>query len=211
MSGDCPVSSTSILVGVYQPGDTLLHRLPVGAKVLVLGALSLTIVLVRSMPAALVFLALALLLALVARVRLGTLVRAARVILMFAVFVAALQWWWYGRDKAIETLLDLVSLALAAIVVSATTPINAMLDALIRWLTPLRHVGVNPDRVSLTFALAIQSLPGTVALALETRDAARARGLGAHPRAYLTPFVIRVVARAHETGDALHARGIGDE
>ncbi|GEP33211.1 cobalt ABC transporter [Nocardioides szechwanensis] len=203
--------SSSILVGVYQPGETLLHRLPVGVKVLGLGAFSLTVVLVRDVRASWVFLAVALGLALLARVRLGVLARAARVVLLFAVFVAALQWWWYGRDKAIETLVDLVALALAAIVVSATTPVNAMLDALIRWVRPLRHVGVDPERVALTFALAIQSLPGTVALALETRDAARARGLGRHPRAYLTPFVIRVVARAHETGDALHARGIGDD
>lgn len=202
--------SSTILVGVYQPGTTLLHRLPVGAKLLGLGALSLTIVLVRSMPASWVFLAAALGLALLARVRLGTLVRAARVVLLFAAFAAALQWWWYGRDKAIETLLDVLALALAAVVVSATTPVNAMLDALVRWIGPLRRFGVDPERVSLTFGLAIQSLPGTVALALETRDAARARGLGHHPRAYLTPFVIRVVARAHETGDALHARGIGD-
>ena len=203
--------SSSILVGVYQPGETLLHRMPVGLKVLGLGAFSLTVVLVRDMRASWVFLAVALSLALLARVRLAVLLRATRVILLFAVFVAGLQWWWYGRDKAIETLVDLLALALAAVVVSATTPVTAMLDALIRWLRPLRRVGVDPDRVALTFALAIQSLPGTVALALETRDAARARGLGRHPRAYLTPFVIRVVARAHETGDALHARGIGDD
>lgn len=203
--------SSPILVGVYRPGETVLHRLPVGAKVLGLGALSLTIVMVRSMPASWVFLAAALSLALLARVSLPTLARATRVILLFAVFIGALQWWWYGRDKAIETLVDLVALALAAIVVTATTPVNAMLDALIRWISPLRRVGVVPERVALTFSLAIQSLPGTVALALETRDAARARGLGRHPRAYLTPFVIRVVARAHETGDALHARGIGDD
>jgi biotin transport system permease protein len=202
--------SSSILVGVYQPGETPLHRLPVGLKVLGLGAFSLAVVLVRDVRASWVFLAVALGLALLARVRLAVLVRATRVVLLFAVFVAALQWWWYGRDKAVETLVDLLALALAAVVVSATTPVNAMLDALIRWLRPLRRVGVDPDRVALTFALAIQSLPGTVTLALETRDAARARGLGRHPRAYLTPFVVRVVARAHETGDALHARGIGD-
>lgn len=199
------------MVGVYQPGQSLLHRLPVGAKVLGLGAFSLTVVLMRSMPASWVFLAIALSLALLAQVRLLTLARATRVILLFAVFVGALQWWMHGRDKAIETLIDLVALALAAIVVSATTSVNAMLDALVRWIAPLRRVGVVPERVALTFSLAIQSLPGTIALALETRDAARARGLGRHPRAYLTPFVIRVVARAHETGDALHARGIGDD
>jgi biotin transport system permease protein len=203
--------SSSILVGVYQPGETLLHRLPVGVKVLGLGAFSLAVVLVRDVRASWVFLAVALAVALLARTRLAVLARATRVVLLFAVFVAALQWWLYGRDKAVETLIDLVALALAAVVVSATTPVNAMLDALVRWVRPLRRVGVDPDRVALTFALAIQSLPGTVALALETRDAARARGLGRHPRAYLTPFVIRVVARAHETGDALHARGIGDD
>lgn len=204
------MSSTG-LIGVYQPGHSLLHRLPVGAKLGGLAILSLSIVLVRSMPASWVFLATALMLALVAQVRLVTLLRAARLVLLMAAFIAALQWFWYGRDKAIETVVDLLALSLAAVVVSATTPVNEMLDAFIRWITPLRRVGVDPDRVALTIGLAIQALPGTVALAVETRDAARARGLGMHPRSYLTPFVIRVVARAQETGDALHARGIGDD
>ena len=127
-----------------------------------------------------------------------------------ALVFAAVQWLLYGPVKARETLLDLLTLALAAIVVTTTTPVNDMLDAFIRWISPLRRLGVDPERVALTVGLAIQALPGTVALAIETRDAARARGLR-HPRAYLTPFVIRVVARAHETGDALQARGIGDD
>jgi len=56
----------------------------------------------------------------------------------------------------------------------------------------------------------VRSVPDTVALAAETRAAAKARGLDRSPRAHLTPFVIRVVARAHQTGDALEARGLGD-
>ena len=204
------MSSAAGIVGVYQPGTSLLHRLPVGVKLAGLVVLSLSIVLVRSMPASWVFLAIALVVALVARVRLGTLARAARGVLLIAAFVGAMQWWWYGRDKAIETFVDLVTLSLAAVVVTATTPVNAMLDAFIRWISPLRRVGLKPERVALAFGLAIQALPGTIALALETRDAARARGVR-HPRAFLTPFVVRVVARAHETGDALHARGIGDD
>lgn len=202
--------SNSGLVGVYQPGDSVLHRAPVGLKLGALMVFSLSIVLVRSMPASWAFLAVALTLGLVGRIQLVTLARAARTVLLFAAFIGALQWLWYGRDKAIETFVDLVALSLAAVVVSATTPVNAMLDAFIRWITPLRRVGVDPERVALAFGLAIQALPGTVALAVETRDAARARGVR-HPRAFLTPFVIRVVARAHETGDALHARGIGDD
>jgi biotin transport system permease protein len=199
------------LVGLQQPGTTLLHRAPVGPKLLGLAVLSLAIVVVRSMPASCVFLAVAVLLAGLARIRLLTLVRAARAVLAVAVVVAAFQWWLHGRDRAVETLVDLLALALAAVVVTASTPVNAMLDAVIRWITPLRRFGVDPARIALTFGLAVQSLPGTVALATETRDAARARGLGRHPRAFLTPFVVRVVARAHETGDALHARGLGDD
>ncbi len=197
-------------VGVYQPGDTILHRLPVGVKLSGLAVLSLAIVLVRSMPASLVFLAVGLVVALVGRVSLPTLVRAARGVLVVAFVIAGFQWWLSGYAKAVETLVDLVTLALTAVVLTATTPINAMLDAIVRWITPWRRLGVDPDRVALTFALTMQALPGTVALALETRDAARARGVRS-PRAHLAPFVIRVVARAHETGDALMARGIGDD
>lgn len=202
--------SQPVLLGVYQPGDSLLHRLPVGVKLAGLAVLSLTIVLVRSMPASVAFLAIALALALVGRVSLPTLLRAARGVLLVAVVVAGFQWWLSGYARAIETLVDLLALALAAVVLSATTPVNAMLDALVRWITPLRRLGVDPERVALTFTLAIQALPGTITLALETRDAARARGVRS-PRAYLSPFVVRVIARAHETGDALTARGIGDD
>lgn len=202
--------SSPILVGVFQPGRSLVHRAPVAAKVAALAVLSLTVVAVRSTPAALGFLVLALALAALARVRLRMLVRAVRTVVAFALFAAALQWWWYGGAKALETLVDVVALALLAITVTATTPIQEMIDAFTRWIRPLRRVGVDPERVSLTVALAIGALPGTLALALETRDAARARGLGRHPRAFLAPFVVRVVARAHETGDALRARGIGD-
>ena len=199
------------MAGLHQPGDTILHRLPVGVKVLGLAALSLAIVVVRDVRLALVFLLMTLLLAAVARVPLRSVWRAARGVLLVAVVAGLFQWWWYGAEKAVETFLDLLSLALAALSLTATTTVNEMVDALSRWARPLRVLGVDPDRVALTVALTIGALPGTIAIARETRDAARARGLDRTPRAYLSPFVIRVVARAHESGDALHARGIGDD
>lgn len=199
------------MAGLHQPGDTILHRLPVGTKVLGLAMLSLAIVLVRDVRAAPVFLAMTLVLAAVARVPLRSVWRAARGVLLVAVVASLFQWWWYGGEKAAETFLDLLSLGLAALSLTATTEVNEMVDALARWARPLKVVGVDPDRVALTVALTIGALPGTIALARETRDAARARGLDRNPRAYLSPFVIRVVARAHESGDALHARGIGDD
>lgn len=201
--------SSPLLVGVHQPGDSLLHRTPAGRKLVVLAVFSIAVVATRSAALAPVFLVLALAAAAVGRVRLGTLLRAGRAVLVLTLLAGAVQWWVDGPAKAVETLVDLLALALAAVTLSATTPVNAVLDALVRGLAPLRRVGVSPERVALAVSLAIGALPGTVALALETRDAARARGLR-HPRAYLTPFVVRVVARAHEQGDALAARGLGD-
>ncbi|MBC9735044.1 energy-coupling factor transporter transmembrane component T family protein [Nocardioides marmotae] len=202
--------SQLLLVGTYRPGHTVLHRLPVGPKVAALAAFSLAVVLVRSLPASAVCLALAVTAALVGHVALGSVLRALRGLAVLLVVISAVQWWVNGLPRAVETTLDLVGLAVAALVLTSTTPVNAVLDAIVRWLRPLRRLGVDPERVALAFSLAIAALPATLALALETRDAARARGLGRHPRAYLTPFVVRVVARAHETGDALHARGLGD-
>lgn len=185
-------------------------RLPVGAKVLTLLALSITTVALRGVPAAGTMVALVLALALITRVPGRLLLRTLRGIVLFAVVVAALQWWWTGPARAIESLLDLTTLAMLGLLLTTTTPVGDMLEAFVRWAGPLRHVGVDPERVGLVISMAIQAIPGTITLARETRDAARSRGLAGSPRALLTPFVIRIVARAHETGAALQARGIGD-
>ncbi len=201
---------SDLMVGIYQPGNTILHRLPVGIKVSGLAAFSLAIVAIRSVPMAFAFLGVSTLIALLARVELTSLWRATRAVLLIAVVAGAFQWWWYGAAKAVETFIDLISLALAGVSLTATTPVNAMLDALSRWVRGLRFIGISPDRVALTFAMTISALPGTIEIARETRAAALARGLERRPRAYLSPFVIRVVARANESGDALHARGLSD-
>jgi len=197
-------------LGVYHPGDTLLHRLPVGAKLLGLVVASIALVVVRGPASAVVLLLAAVVLALAAQVPVRRMLRAMRGLLLLALGIAALQWWSSGPARAVESLLDLFTLGLLGLTLSHTTAVTDMLDGFVRWITPLRRIGVDPERVALTVGLAIQSLPATYTLALETRDAARARGLRT-PRALVSPFVIRAVARAHETGAALHARGIGDD
>ena len=158
----------------------MVHRLWPGAKLLALAAFSLTVVLTRSMPASFVFLGVALVAA-------GRGPRAARRVGQGDARGARDRRGGLGRSSGGGTaatrpsrrFVDLVALTLMAVVVStSTTPVNAMLDTFVRALGPARRIGVDPERVALTIGLAIQALPGTVALALETRDAARARGLG---------------------------------
>ncbi len=198
------------LVGDYRPGNSVLHRMAVGPKLAVLAVFGLTVVAVRSMPMSWVFLAVAVLVATLGGVGVRPVFRAARAILPIAVAIAAFQWWLFSGAKAIETVVDLLALALMAVVFTTTTSPQRMLDRITVWAGPLRHVGIPPERVSLLFSLAIQAIPTTLQLAHETHDAARARGLDRSARAHLSPLVIRTVARAYETGDALHARGITD-
>lgn len=199
---------TMNLIGLYQPGNSPLHRLGVGPKLAGLAVLSISIVAVRGAPSALVFAAITAALAGWARLRWRSLWRQTRPVLLIAVVVGAFQWWLSGPDRAVESLIDLICLTLAALVVTATTQVNDMLDAIVRWCEPVPWI--DAERVALLLALAIRAVPASIELAHETKDAASARGLGNNPRALLSPFVIRMVARAQLTGDALAARGIGD-
>ncbi|GAA4803061.1 energy-coupling factor transporter transmembrane component T family protein [Nocardioides caeni] len=198
-------------IGDYQPGTTVLHRLPVGAKLSGLVVLSVLAVVFRGVPTTSGLLALALVLAFVARVRLGRAVRALRGVLIGLVLLSAYQTWQRGPEHAFVVVGALVAMVLLATVFTTTTSAEQMIDAVTRWLEPFRRFGVSPELVALAFSLTIRSIPLTLEIAAETRDAARARGLERNPRALLTPLVIRVVAHARATGDALHARGLGDD
>jgi biotin transport system permease protein len=132
-------------------------------------------------------------------------------LLFVIVLVTAFQVWQRGWPTAIHVVAGLVAVVIAARVFTATTSIDSMLDAITRGLGPFRRIGVNPEKVALSFSLMIRAIPGILEIAHETRAAAKARGLERSPRALLTPMVIRTVAHAYDTGAALHARGIGDD
>lgn len=198
------------LLGVHQPGTTLLHRAWPGAKLAALAVLSVVTVVFRSPEVSVGVLALAVVLLLWARVRVGLVLRTLRGVLVVMTLLAAYQTWQRGWEHAVTVVGALVALLLLATVLTVTTAIDAMLDTVVRIVRPFRRLGVDPDAVALAFALMIRGIPTTLDIAAETRQAALARGLDRNPRAFLTPLVIRVVAHARATGEALHARGIGD-
>ena len=201
---------TATLLGIHQPGDTWLHRLPAGAKVLGLLVASIVVVVMDGPPTVAAELVLAL--AVLASARMGwrLLLRSLRGLALVVALLAPYLLWQNGWVRAVESVGDLVTLVLLATVLTVTTPVDEMLDTITRALRPLRHFGVDPDSVALAFSLMIRSIPTTIQIAEETRDAAVASGLKRDPRARLTPVVLRVVAHARATGDALHARGIHD-
>jgi biotin transport system permease protein len=197
-------------LGLYVPGASVVHRLRAGTKLLLMiGAGAGSVLLDRPWQVAV-----ALLLVLagyrLAGLPLAAAWRQARplvwVLGLVAVFHVVLSGW----ERAAVFLGVVLSLVLLAALVTLTTRTTAMVDAVVHGLRPLRRLDVNPERVGLLLALGIRSVPVVVALAEEVRDAQRARGLTASPRAFAVPLIVRSLRHADALGDALVARGVDD-
>lgn len=201
----------SLGLGLFVPGDTVLHRLPPGPKLLGLFVLSIVVVAASGpwLPVGVFVVAVAV--ALYVGIPRRTLVATLRPLALIMLVAVGFQWWTKGWEAALEVFATVLALVVAASILTATTATDEMLDAIVRWLGPFRRFGVNPEVVALSFSLVMTSIPTLFTIFAETRDAAVARGLGRSPRATLTPTAIRVVAHAYATGDALHARGILDD
>ena len=197
-------------LGLYHPGTTVLHRAPAGSKLALLAVVAIAVVAARGPASAVAFLGVALLAQVVARVPWHRTTRGLVPALVTAALIGAYQWWARGWPTAVEVAVDLVALVLLGAVVTATTRADTLLDVLTRWARPLRHVGLRPETFALTVGLFLRTIPVLVRMSMETRDAARARGLDREPRAILVPAAVRMVAHARATGDALAARGLDE-
>lgn len=201
----------SLGLGLYVPGDTVLHRLPPGPKLLGLFVLSIVTVAAAgpSFPVGVFVVAVSV--GLWVGIAPRTLASTLRPIAIVMAIAVSFQWWMNGWQMALEVFATVLALVVAAAILTATTATDEMLDSIVRWLGPFRRFGVRPEVVALAFSLVMTSIPSMFTIFGETRDAANARGLGRSPRATLTPAAIRVVAHAYATGDALAARGILDD
>lgn len=197
--------------GLYRPGTTVLHRARPGAKLIGLAVFTVLVTLIDGVAAAVAALAVSIGAAFIAGLRGRDLWGVVRTVRFLVVILFAFQWWQQGWRPAAELVLELVAFVIAASVLTATTAVDDMISTITWALGPLRPFGVNSAAVGFTFSLAIRSISVVESIAIETGDAAKARGLERNMRAFATPFVIRVVAHARETGAALHARGIGDD
>lgn len=198
-------------LGLFHPGTSVLHRARPGAKITGLAVLGVAVVVATGPVSAGLALGVGVLLALVGRLPLHVTLRGLGPVLVTAALVGLYQWWARGWPVAVEVAVDLVALVLAAVVVTATTSSDRLLDTLTRAARPLRHVGLAPETFALAVGLMLRTVPALARTVHEVRDAARARGLEREPRALLVPAAVRTVAHARAVGDALAARGLGED
>ncbi|MFQ4148874.1 energy-coupling factor transporter transmembrane component T [Arthrobacter sp. LAPM80] len=204
------------LVAGYVPGASPVHRTPLWGKavslllvaVLCLGSPAVSVV--AGVGTTTAVLALVVAAHFVAGLPGRRLWRAVRLMLIFLVLIGAYQWWQHGPWTAWQVVASILATVLASNVLTATTPVDELLDGLSALVLPLARVGADPERFALTVALMLRSIPFIIGAFGDVRDAARARGLERNVLALSLPVVIATVGYAKATGEALAARGLGD-
>lgn len=200
------------MIGLYSPGDSLLHRMPAGVKLALLVASIVAMTLfVRGLPGVGgLVLAIACLFAL-ARISWRVALAQLRPVLWMTLIIGVFQLLTTSPTRAVVVCgVLLASVALAALV-TVTTRVTDMLDALTRALGPLRRVGVDPERVGLLLALAIRCVPLLAQIVHDVAEARRARGVSWSATALVTPVLVRALRTADAMGEALAARGVDDD
>ncbi|WP_425393343.1 energy-coupling factor transporter transmembrane component T family protein [Acidipropionibacterium thoenii] len=199
-------------LGVYLPGDTPAHRLPVGAKYLMLMALGVLPFLLRIWWFSLVCLAASVLVALVvARLppRLGLRIGAPLWImngLVLGYHLVLGDW-----RRGVIYVASLMACLYVSRVLTCTTSPDALMDAIAGSARILRPLGASPEKFALAVTLMWATIPYLLGSVLSIRQAARARGLERSSWRFVIPVMVGVVGHALEVGDALRARGLGDE
>ena len=199
------------MFATYQPGNSLLHRLPAGWKILLVCVLILVATLAIRKPwHVLPALGLTAVLYAIGRIRPRAAWDQVRPVLPMLVAILALQWIVADLDTALRVCGALLVAITVAGLVALTTRVSDMLDAVTRAAQPLRHVGVSPDRIALVLVLTIRAIPLLARRLRQVTEARKARGLGMSIRALVVPTVLGALTTADQLGDALAARGVDD-
>ncbi|HYX96269.1 MAG TPA: CbiQ family ECF transporter T component [Geodermatophilus sp.] len=202
-------------VALYVPVASPVHRLPAGVKLLCLAALAVLLFARPTLTVAGAALAGTLVVGLgVARLPAAVLARQAWALRWFLLALLVVHALTTDVASGAHTVLRLLTLVLAAAVVTATTRVTEMV-AVVEWLcAPLRLVGGRPQRVGLLIAMALRFIPVLVERADRIRAAQAARGGAPRGvralRTTVAPLLVQLLQMAHDVSEALDARGADD-
>lgn len=201
----------NIPLGVYVPGTTIIHRLNPSIKfVSLIVFIIASTIWAHTLTHAGICLAAPLLLLAVAKIPPKIVWGQLWPPLPFLLFLGAFNWWQQGWEKALVVTLVIMSSIGMAAVLTLTTTVAEMLEALEKALGPTARFGVPVESISLAISLTIRLIPLQFATVGEVLDARKARGADFSITAFGAPVMIRSIRRARVIGDALLARGVGD-
>jgi biotin transport system permease protein len=197
------------MMGGYLAGATWLHRLPAGIKLFLLAGISLSLLPLRDWQ----FLALCL--AVVTGVyaalgrdavrRLGLLKPTVPLLLV----IGGLQGFFSRWEDGASVVLRLLLMVLVADLVTMTTTMSALMDAVEPLFRLLRPLGVNSRKIALSVALVLRFIPVLLANWRAREEAWRTRSRRRVPLRIVVLFLIETLRLADRVAEALDARGYG--
>jgi biotin transport system permease protein len=197
---------------LYRQGTSLLHRLKVGPKLLILAAIIALLAVFATNPVAI-------LAALAVTTALFKIAFPADGVTTLAKQFWALKWliliivipqlifgaaWLPVTTNALRLT---IAISLATLF-TLTTKHEAMLAAIERAVRPLKRIGIKPETVSLTIAMTINAIPMILKFAAQTREAQAARGAKPSIALMTVPLLVASLKYADEFAEALTARGV---
>lgn len=197
---------------LFRPGTSLLHRLTIGPKLLIMVALIAVLSILAIYPAAV-------LVALAATTNLYKIAFPTEGVATLAKLIWSLKWliliivipqlilgaaWLPVTTNAARLT---VAIALATLF-TLTTEHEAMLATIERGVSPLKRFGIKPETVSLTLAMTINAIPMILKFASQTREAQQARGVKPSITLMTVPLLVASLKYADEFAEALSARGV---
>ncbi len=193
--------------GLYVARRSPVHALPAWAKLLALAASGIAAFLIAEPVPLAAALAAALALFALARVPAAELWRQVRPALVLLAVIFLGHWVLTDARLGLITVLRFGVLILLATLVTCTTQVSAMIEAIERAAAPLRPLGVDPAKLGLTLSLAIRFIPLLAEQYRDIREAQAARGLDRDFTALVVPLLLRALRLADDLTDALDARG----
>lgn len=197
------------MIAGYFSGRSLLHRLPAGVKLVALAVLSLLILPVTD-PVVLAMVLAAVVIVYAAFGRPGLQrILAWRSLLPLLAVIFLLQAWAASLEVAVASVLRIVVMVLIADLVTLSTRLQDMMDALALPLRPLARFGVDPARFALAVALVLRFVPVLLDSWRGREEAWRARSPGRPGLVLVGAFFSGALAMADQVAEALEARGFG--
>ncbi len=113
-----------------------------------------------------------------------------RPLLWMLTLIAVFQVIVAGWERAVVICGSLLLAIALALLVTLTTRMTDMLDAIVAGVRPLRRVGVDSDRVGLVLVMTIRCIPLLGSMVARVTEARKARGLSFSVRALVVPVVV---------------------
>ncbi|WGS18119.1 MULTISPECIES: energy-coupling factor transporter transmembrane protein EcfT [unclassified Bradyrhizobium] len=197
------------MMGGYLSRVTWLHRLPAGLKLCAVAGMSMALLPMQDWR--LLALCLAVVVGVYAALGRDAVRRLSllKPIVPLLAIVGGLQGLFSQWDEGASVVLRLLVMVLVADLVTVTTTMSALMDAVEPLFRLLRPLGVNSRKIALSVALVLRFIPVLLANWHAREEAWRSRSQRRVPLRIVVLFLIETLRLADHVADALDTRGYG--